>query len=44
VSFLAYAVLVPGWAWRWDGHPGNEPKYLRQAVALAHALTFDAEA
>ncbi len=43
VGFLAYAVLVPGWAWVWDGHPGNEPKYLRQAVALGHGLTFDAE-
>jgi hypothetical protein len=43
LSFLAYAVLVPDWAWRWDGHPGNEPKYLRQAVALGHWLTFDAE-
>jgi hypothetical protein len=43
VAFLAYAVLVPGWAWRWESHPGNEPKYLRQAVALGHWLTFDAE-
>jgi hypothetical protein len=43
LGFLAYAVLVPDWAWRWDGHPGNEPKYLRQAVALGHWLTFDAE-
>ncbi len=34
---------MPDWAWRWDGHPGNEPKYLRQAVALGHGLTFDAE-
>ncbi|HVO11378.1 MAG TPA: hypothetical protein VMX54_11610 [Vicinamibacteria bacterium] len=42
VSFLAYAMLVPGWAWLWQGHPGNEPKYLRQAVALGHFLTFDA--
>ncbi len=42
ISFLLYAVLVPGWAWVWDGHPGNEPKYLRQAVALGHGLTFDA--
>jgi hypothetical protein len=42
LSFLAYAVLVPDWAWRWDGHPGNEPKYMRQAVALGHGLTFDA--
>ena len=43
LSFLAYAVLVPDWAWLWEGHPGNEPKYLRQAVALGHDLTFDAE-
>ena len=43
LSFLAYALLVPDWAWRWEGHPGNEPKYLRQAVALGHGLTFDAE-
>jgi hypothetical protein len=43
VSFLAYAVLAPDWAWRWEGHPGNEPKYLRQAVALGHDMTFDAE-
>jgi hypothetical protein len=42
MSFLAYAVLVPGWAWRWEGHPGNEPKYLRQAVGLGQFLTFDA--
>jgi hypothetical protein len=42
LSFLAYALLVPDWAWRWEGHPGNEPKYLRQAVALGHDLTFDA--
>ena len=44
LSFLAYALLVPPWAWQWDGHPGNEPKTLRQAVALGHWLTFDAEA
>jgi hypothetical protein len=43
LSFLVYALLVPGWAWRWEGHPGNEPKYLRQAVALGQFLTFDAE-
>ena len=42
VSFLGYAMLVPGWAWQWQGHPGNQPKYLRQAVALGHFLTFDA--
>jgi hypothetical protein len=43
ISFLGYALLVPGWARVWEGHPGNEPKYLRQAVALGHGLTFDAE-
>jgi hypothetical protein len=43
LSFLGYAVLAPDWAWRWEGHPGNEPKYLRQAVALGQFLTFDAE-
>jgi hypothetical protein len=42
LAFLVYAALVPGWAWRWEGHPGNEPKYLRQAVALGQGLTFDA--
>jgi hypothetical protein len=44
LGFLAYAALVPEWAWHWDSHPGNEPKTLRQAVALGHWLTFDAEA
>ena len=44
LSFLAYAALVPDSAWHWDSHPGNEPKTLRQAVALGHWLTFDAEA
>ncbi len=43
LAFLVYAVLVPDWAWKWEGHPGNEPKYLRQAVALGQFLTFDAE-
>jgi hypothetical protein len=43
LSFLGYAMLTPEWAWRWEGHPGNEPKYLRQAVALGHDLTLDAE-
>ena len=38
LAFLAHAILVPDWAWRWEGHPGNEPKYLRQAVALG--LTY----
>ncbi len=43
VSFLVYALLTPEWARHWDGHPGNEPKYLRMAVALGHELTLDAE-
>ena len=43
VAFLVYAHLVPDWALKWEGHPGNEPKYLRQAVALGQFLTFDAE-
>jgi hypothetical protein len=43
VAFLAYAAFVPDRAWRWEQHPGNEPKYLRQAVALGLGLTFDAE-
>jgi hypothetical protein len=43
LSFLVYAALVPEWAWRWEVHPGNEPKYMRQAVALGHWLSFDAE-
>jgi hypothetical protein len=43
LAFLGYALLTPEWAHHWDGHPGNEPKYLRQAVALGHDLTLDAE-
>ena len=43
ISFLVYALLTPEWARHWDGHPGNEPKYLRMAVALGHDLTLDAE-
>ena len=43
LCFLSYSALVPEWAWHWDSHPGNEPKTLRQAVALGHWLTFDAE-
>ena len=43
VSFIVYALLTPGWARNWDNHPGNEPKYLRMAVALSHRLSFDVE-
>jgi hypothetical protein len=42
-SFLAYALLTPESARRWEGHPGNEPKTLRMAVALGHGLTLDVE-
>src|SRR5262249_14265805 len=43
VCLLAYALLVPGWAKSWEGHPGNEPKYLRMALALGHRLTLDVD-
>jgi hypothetical protein len=43
IALLAYAHLAPGWARVWDGHPGNEPKTLRMAVAIGHELTLDAE-
>ena len=43
LTFLAYAFLTPEWARQWEGHPGNEPKYLRMAVALGHEMTLDAE-
>lgn len=43
ISFIAYALMVPAWARSWDGHPGNEPKYLRMALALGHRLTLDVD-
>jgi hypothetical protein len=43
LAFLAYAFLAPPWAQRWEGHPGNEPKTLRMAVALGHWGTLDVE-
>jgi hypothetical protein len=43
LAFLAYALVSPPWAREWDGHPGNEPKYLRMAVAIGHDLTLDVE-
>jgi hypothetical protein len=43
LAFLAYALLTPSSARHWDGHPGNEPKTLRMAVALGHGLTLDVE-
>ena len=43
MAFLAYGLLTPDWARRWEGHPGNEPKTLRMAIALGHELTLDVE-
>ncbi len=43
LAFLGYALLSPPWAREWDGHPGNEPKTLRMAVALGHELTLNVE-
>jgi hypothetical protein len=43
MAFVAYALLTPEWARHWEGHPGNEPKYLRQAIALGHEVSLDAE-
>jgi hypothetical protein len=34
---------VPAWARDWDGHPGNEPKYLRMALALGHRFSLDVD-
>src|SRR5712692_1555353 len=41
IAFVVYALLTPSWARHWDGHPGNEPKTLRIAVAIGHGLTLD---
>jgi hypothetical protein len=43
LAFLAYALLTPESARQWEGHPGNEPKTLRMAVALGHGLSLDVE-
>ncbi|HEV7500567.1 MAG TPA: hypothetical protein VGQ33_11215, partial [Vicinamibacteria bacterium] len=43
VAFIAYALLTPEAARQWEGHPGNEPKTLRMAVAIGHGLTLDVE-
>ncbi|HYU41094.1 MAG TPA: hypothetical protein VEQ84_03010, partial [Vicinamibacteria bacterium] len=43
MALVAYALLTPESARRWEGHPGNEPKTLRMAVALGHGLTLDVE-
>ena len=43
LAFVAYALLSPPWAYRWEAHPGNEPKTLRMAVALGHWMSLDVE-
>jgi hypothetical protein len=43
VAFVAYALLTPAWAYRWEFHPGNEPKTLRMAVAIGHRASLDVE-
>ena len=43
IAFVAYALLTPAWAYRWEFHPGNEPKTLRMAVALGHRASLDVE-
>jgi hypothetical protein len=43
LAFVLYALLSPPWAYRWEAHPGNEPKTLRMAVAVGHWLSLDVE-
>jgi hypothetical protein len=43
LAFVVYALLTPPWAYRWESHPGNEPKTLRMAVAAGHWLSLDVE-
>jgi hypothetical protein len=43
LAFLAYALIAPEGARRWENHPGNEPKTLRMAVAAGHWLSLDTE-
>ncbi len=43
IAFVAYALLSPPWAYRWESHPGNEPKTLRMAVAIGHRMSLDVE-
>jgi len=43
IALLGYGLGVPEWARHVEGHPGNEPKYLRMAVSLGHALELDVE-
>jgi hypothetical protein len=43
IAFVVYALLSPPWAYRWEAHPGNEPKTLRMAVAVGHWMSLDVE-
>jgi hypothetical protein len=43
LAFLAYALVSPEWARHWEGHPGNEPKTLRMALALGSRLSLNVE-
>jgi hypothetical protein len=43
MAFVVYALITPESARHWEGHPGNEPKTLRMAVALGHRLSLDVE-
>ena len=43
LAFVAYALLSPAWSYRWEAHPGNEPKTLRMAVAIGHWMSLDVE-
>ncbi len=41
IAFLGYALLTPERVRHWEGHPGNEPKYLRMGVSLGWSLSLD---
>ncbi len=43
MAWLLFALLTPAAARQWEGHPGNEPKYLRMALALGHFGTLDVD-
>jgi hypothetical protein len=43
MAFVGYGLLTPERVRHWDGHPGNEPKYLRMGAALGWGLSLDVE-
>lgn len=43
LAFLTFGLLTPEGARWFEAHPGNEPKYLRMALALGHGLTLDVD-